>query len=121
MPEVMKVLFRLKQNNYHNKAQVTQRLPQLVPFINAEQANDIYLACCDFKHAAQALMQQKKSEYGIPSPSDQRRIDAVMLLQRAVSFLLLESLRNRKFADILIDIEALKLKYPVHDKKGKLV
>ncbi|PYS23706.1 MAG: hypothetical protein DMF72_08570 [Acidobacteria bacterium] len=34
----------------HNKAQIIQRLPQVVSFISKEQAEDIYRTCCGFKH-----------------------------------------------------------------------
>jgi hypothetical protein len=104
-----------------NKAQVTQRLPQLVSFINAQQAEDIYHTCCDFKHAAAAMLQQARISGGAFSPSDQRRVDAVILLRRAVRDLLTRALRDRAFADILADPNLLRQKYPVYNKKGKLI
>lgn len=105
----------------HNKAQVVQRLPQLVPFVTLQQAEDIYLTCCDFKHAAQAILQQKSSASGTIVPGDQRRIDAVILLRRAIRDLLIRALRDRSFADVLADPKLLKQKYPVYDKKGNMV
>ncbi len=105
----------------HNKAQVVQRLPQLVSFVSSQQAEDIYLTCCDFKHAAQAILQQKSSASGVIAPSDQKRIDAVILLRRAIRDLLIRALRDRSFADILADPKLLRQKYPVYDQKGNLV
>jgi hypothetical protein len=104
-----------------NKAQVTQRLPQLVSFIDAQQAEDIYLTCCDFKHAAAAMLQQKPTSSGAFSPTDQRRVDAVILLRRAIRDLLTRALRDRGFADILADPPLLRQKYPVYDRKSKLI
>jgi len=104
-----------------NKAQVTQRLPQLVSFVNAQQAEDIYLTCCDFKHAAAAMLQQRPTSSGAFSPTDQRRVDAVILLRRAIRDLLTRALRDRTFADILADPKLLRQKYAVYNKKGKLI
>jgi len=104
-----------------NKAQVTQRLPQLVSFVNAKQAEDIYLTCCDFKHAAQALLQVSPSINGILAPSDQKRLDAVILLRRAIRELLIRAIRDRSFADKLADPKLLRTAYPVYDNSGKLV
>jgi hypothetical protein len=105
----------------HNKAQVVQRLPQLVSFITKQQAEDIYLTCCDFKHAAQAMLQQKSSASGVVAPSDQRRIDAVKLLRQAIRELLVRALRDRSFADILADPKLLSQKFPVYDRNGNLI
>lgn len=96
-----------------NQAQVTQRLPQLVSFISQQQAMDIYLTCCDFKHAAKGLEQQKRSKSGELAPNDQKRLDAVILLRRAVRDLLIRALRDRSFADTLADPKLLKQKYKV--------
>jgi hypothetical protein len=104
----------------HNRAQVTQRLPQLVSFISTKQAEDIYLLCCDFKHAAQAML-QKSSGIGAIDSSDQRRLDSVNLLHKAVRQLLLDSLKDRNFADILADPDKLKQTHQVLDSKGRLV
>jgi hypothetical protein len=104
-----------------NKAQVTQRLPQLVSFIDAQQAEDIYLTCCDFKHAAAAMLQQKLTSSGAFSPTDQRRVEAVILLRRAIRDLLTRALRDKAFADILAYPPLLRQKYPVYDKQSKLI
>jgi hypothetical protein len=104
----------------HNKAQVTQRLPQLVPFVSTKQAEGIYLLCCDFKHAAQAML-QKSTGINAIDPIDQERIDSVDLLHKAVRYLLLESLKDRAFADILADPSKLRQTYRALDPKGKLV
>ena len=104
----------------HNKAQVTQRLPQIVSFISRQQAEDIYLLCCDLKHAAQAML-QNSIEAGPISPGDQKRIDSVGLLHEAVRCLLLRSLRERAFADTLVDINKLKTTYKAFDPKGNLI
>lgn len=104
----------------HNKAQVTQRLPKLVSFISVQQAEDIYSVCCDFKHSAQAILQKSGSK-GVIDPSDLRRIDAVNLLHESVRHLLLESLKNRSFADILVDLGKLRQTYQAFDSKGRLV
>ena len=106
--------------NKHNKAQVTQRLPQLVSFVSAPQAENIYSLCCDFKHAAQAML-QKSSGAGVIDPSDQRRIDSVHLLHKGVRHLLLESLKDRTFADVLADPAKLRQTYRAFDPKGNLV
>jgi hypothetical protein len=104
-----------------NQAQVTQRLPQLISFISTQQAKEIYLTCCDFKHAAQALMQQKTSSIGALAASDQKRLDAVILLRRAIRDILIKALRDRSFADVLADPKLLRQKYKVYDRKGNLV
>jgi hypothetical protein len=104
-----------------NKAQVTQRLPQLVPSISRSQAEDIYNTCSDFKHAAAALAQDKNSGGGIFTPSDQKRWGAVVLLRQAVRGILLNALQNRNFADILANPTLLKRTYPVYDNKGNLI
>jgi len=105
-------------HNY-NKAQVTQRLPQLVPFVSSKQAEDIYLLCCDFKHAAQAMLQKSIGTSAI-DPADQKRIDSVNLLHKAVRHLLLASLRDRTFADVLVDPSTLRQTYRAFDPKGNL-
>ena len=104
-----------------NKAQVTQRLPQLVDFVTEQQAEWIYLTCCGFKHSAEPLMLQKKSCVGALSPSDQKRLNAVILLRQAVRELIIKALRDRSFADDLADPKLLRQKYKVYDRKGKLV
>lgn len=104
-----------------NKAQVTQRLPQLISFINTEQAEDIYRTCGGFKHSAEAMLQDKQSSSGVFTAADQRRVDAVKLLRRAVRELLVKVLRDRAFANILADPNLLRQNYPVYDKKGKPV
>jgi hypothetical protein len=104
----------------HNKTQVTERLPQLVSFISARQAEDIYLLCCDLKHAAKAML-QTSIETGPISLDDQKRIDSTGLLHEAVRYLLLRSLRERTFADTLADIDKLKTTYKVFDPKGNLI
>lgn len=104
-----------------NKAQVTQRLPTLVPSISTRQAEDIYHTCCDFKHAAAAMLQQKRASGGAFSPADQRRVDAVILLRRAIRELLTRALRDRAFADVLADPRLLRQKYPAYDRSGKLI
>ena len=104
----------------HNRAQVTQRLPQLVSFVSTKQAEDIYLLCCDFKHAAQAMLHKSTGTSEI-DPLDQKRIDSVNLLHKAVRHLLLESLKDRAFADILADPSNLRKTYQAFAPKGKLV
>lgn len=104
----------------HNRAQVTQRLPQLVSFVSNKEAEDIYSLCCEFKHAAQAML-QKSSEIDASDPSDQRRIDSVNLLHKAVRHLLLESLKDRTFADMLVNPDKLRQTYRAFDPKGNLV
>jgi hypothetical protein len=105
-----------------NRAQVTQRLPGLVSFgISAQQAEDIYQTCCDFKHAAAAMFAQAPTSTGALTASDQRRADAVILLRRAVRDLLTRAFRDRTFADMLADPNLLRQQHPVYDRKGKLV
>lgn len=105
-----------------NKAQVTQRLPQLVSFpITPQQADDIYETCCDFKHEAAAMFAQEPTSTGVLTASDQRRADAVILLRRAVRDLLTKAFRDRAFADMLADPNLLRRQHPVYDRKGKLV
>jgi hypothetical protein len=103
----------------HNKAQVTQRLPALIPFISSAQASDIYALCCDFKHAATAMLQHSVDASSI-TPADQKRIECVGLLHKAVRTLLLRSLRERAFADILADVDLLTTKYPA-SWNGKVI
>lgn len=107
-------------DSQYNKAQVTQRLPQLVSFISQKQAKDIYLLCCDFKHSASGLLKDSPTINNVLSSSDQSRKDAVILLRRALRYLLTKSLRERQFADILADPQLLKQTYKVH-KNGKLI
>jgi hypothetical protein len=104
----------------HNKAQVTQRLPQIASFVSKKQAEDIYSLCCDFKHAAQALL-TKSTEMGVIDPGDQTRIEAVSLLHEAVRHLLLRSLSERAFADTLVDVTKLRQTYQAFDSKGNLI
>lgn len=104
----------------HNKMQVVKRLPQLVSFISEDQAEHIYLTCCDFKHSAQSMLQEKSSN-GIIAPSDQIRLDSVKLLRQAIRELLNRALNDRSFADILADPEKLRKAYPVYDKNGKVI
>ena len=103
-----------------NKAQVTQGLPQLVSFISITEAEEIYSLCCDFKHAAQAMLQKSRGT-SVIDPSDQRRIDATNLLHKAVRHLLLESLKDRNFADMLVNPALLRQTYQAFDSRGKLV
>lgn len=105
-----------------NKAQVTQRLPKLVSVpISAQQAEDIYLICCDFKHAAAAMFEEGPTLGGRLSPKDQKRAEAVNLLRIAVRDLLLRALRDRTFADILANPRLLNSQYPVLDRRGRPV
>lgn len=104
----------------HNKAQVTQRLPKLLSFISSGQASDIYSICCDFKHAATAMLQHSMDATSI-APADQRRIDAVSLLHEAVRSLLLRALSEREFADTLVNVDKLRTTYQAFDSKGKLI
>jgi hypothetical protein len=106
---------------HFNKAQVTQRLPRLVPFVSTQQALDIYTTCGDIKHAAEALQQQPLTAIGTLTPSDQRRLDAAVLLRQAVRDLLLRVLRDRTLADTLADPNLLKQAHPVLDQNGKLL
>jgi hypothetical protein len=104
----------------HNKAQVTQGLPKLVPFVSSFQAEDIYLLCCDLKHAAAAML-QKSIDAGPITAADQKRIDSVRLLHEAVRSLLLRALRERSFADILANADKLRTTYQAFDSKGNLI
>jgi hypothetical protein len=103
----------------HNRAQVTQRLPQLVPFITTDQAVDIYLLCCDFKHAAAAMLQDSVSATAI-SPADQKRINCVRLLHEAVRTILLRALTEKAFADTLTDVDLLTTTFKAF-LNGKLI
>jgi hypothetical protein len=103
-----------------NKAQIIQRLPQLVSFINQQQAGDIYDTCCGFKHEAQAMLQHLPGSTGELAPTDQRRVDSVTLLRRAIRELLTRALRERSFADILADPKILRQCYPAY-QNGKLI
>ena len=105
----------------HNKAQINQRLPQLVAFVTPQQAEDIYRTCCGFKHEAQAMIQHKPVSTGMFKPSDQRRVDAVKLLRRAIRDLLIRAFRDRSFADVLSNPQLLRHTYPVFDRKGQLI
>jgi hypothetical protein len=103
-----------------NKAQVTERLPQLVPFVTTQQAEDIYKLCGDLKHAAQAMLQNSAAE-GPFSANDQVRIDCVRLLHEAVRHLLLRALKERAFADTLANVHVLSTTYRAFDFKGRLI
>jgi hypothetical protein len=103
-----------------NKAQVTQRLPQLVPFITAQRARDIYDLCCDIKHAAAPMLKTSLANAQVTA-NDQTRIDAVSSLYEAVRSLLRRSLMDRSFAETLSDSNKLKTTYQVYDSKGHLV
>lgn len=105
----------------HNKAQVTQRLSQLVSFVTQDQAEDIYKLCGNFKHAAEAMLKDPSSVRGKLAESDQKRVDAVILLRLAIRDLLVRALRERAFADLLADKDLLRKRYPVYDQKGKLL
>jgi len=105
----------------HNKAQVTQRLPQLVPFIRPDEAESIYKLCAGFKHAAEAMLQDPSSISGNLAAGDQERVNAVRLLRQALRDLLVRALTDRAFADLLSDKDLLRRSYPVFDRKGKLL
>lgn len=105
----------------NNRAQVTQRLTQLIAFVDENAVADIYELCAGFKHSAEAMLQQSPSASGMYAPSDQRRVDAVKLLRRAIRDLLIRALKDRSFADLLADRTLLKQAYPVYDRKGNLV
>lgn len=105
----------------HKGAQVTQRLPALVPFVSTSQATDIYETCCDFKHAAAAMLKQGLTSSGAFTLDDQRRIDSVMILRKAVRHILMRCLQDRQLAEVLCNESLLKQRYPVYDKRGKLV
>ena len=102
-----------------NKDQVTQRLPQLVPFISPQQAVDIYQLCGGFKHAAEAILQDSKGD-GPLSSRDQKRVDCVPLLHESVRYLLLKALQEREFADVLANVDVLTETYPAYHN-GKLI
>lgn len=120
-PVIHSALEAMICTTYHsNKAQVTQRLPQLVPFISSRQAADIYSLCGDLKHAAQAML-QNSAEEGPFSSSDQARIDSVGLLHEAVRYLLLKALKEREFADTLANVDRLTTAYPAFDSKRRLI
>jgi hypothetical protein len=105
----------------HNRAQVTQRLPKLVSFVSEDQAADIYELCGSFKHAAEAMLQQPSSASGEVAESDQKRINAVHSLRRAVRDLLIRALRDQSFAKLLADKNLLRKNYPVYDRKNKVL
>jgi hypothetical protein len=105
----------------NNRAQVTQRLPQLVTFVNQDTAADIYELCAGFKHSAEAMLQQPVSASGMFSPNDEKRVEAVKLLRRAIRDLLIRALKDRSFADLLADKMLLSQTHPVYDRNGKLV
>jgi hypothetical protein len=96
----------------HNKAQITQRLPILVPSISPVQASRIYSLCCDFKHAAAAMLRHSLDSNSI-APADEERIECVGLLHGAVRTLLVKSLRERTFADTLANVDLLDEAYPI--------
>ncbi len=105
----------------HNKAQVVQRLSQLVLFVNKDEAGDIYALCCGFKHAAEAILQHTTSVGKTLAKPDQRRVNAVILLRRAIRDLLIRALRDRSFADLLCDRNLLNQRYQVYDRKGNVL
>jgi hypothetical protein len=89
--------------------------------IGSDQAVDIYELCGSFKHAAEAMLQQPSSAGGEVAESDQRRINAVRLLRRAIRDLLIRALRDQSFAKLLADKNLLRKNYPVYDRKNKIL
>lgn len=86
-----------------------------------DQAEDIYKLCGNFKHAAEAMLRESSSANGKLAESDQKRVDAVILLRLAIRNLLVRALNDRSFADVLADKVLLKQRYPVYDRQGKLI
>lgn len=103
-----------------NMAQVTQRLPQLVPFISSQQATDIYKLCGNLKHAAEAMLQDSNEEVPL-SDRDQARVDCVSLLHESVRYLLLKALKDRHFADTIANVDVLTETYPAYNNRGRLI
>jgi|GEM_PF-267496 len=98
-----------------NKAQITQRLPRLVPEITEKQASAIYELCCDFKHAA-APLNLVTSE---GASNDQERYEATEWLEQALRCLFQKALTEPSFADLLADRGELARRYPVSSPKSK--
>lgn len=101
--------------SYYNKAQVTQRLPQLVTWIDEQKAEKIYEVCCELKHSAYPILKHSPSIQDIQSSNDQEAIDAVDSLRNAIREILIKALRDLKFADILADPQLLASTYKVYN------
>lgn len=105
----------------HNRSQVVQRLPALVPFVTADEASTIYETCSDIKHAAAAMLQRGIQEDGSMTEGDSQRVEAANKLRMAVRHLLRRSLRDKAFAEVLATPSLLKKQYPVVDRRGRLL
>lgn len=105
----------------HNKRQIVKRLPQIMPSISEQQAEEIYLLCCEFKHTAAKWLQNSQHPYQILSPKDQSRKDTVSLLRKTIREILIKAIRNNKFAKTLADPKLLKQTYKVYDSRKNLI
>jgi len=66
------------------------------------------------------MLQEARDSAEALTSSDQRRVNSVILLRRAIRHLLMKSLQERSFADILADRELVRQHYPVY-KDGNLI
>ena len=115
----------------NNKAQFTQRLPKVMRYVSKSQvkcihvskkrAETIYNICCKFKHEAQPVLLNELLSGGQIHSDDKNRIGAIKLLRKAVRHILIEVLRNRKFANTIISRVRLVSRYRAFDQNGKLI
>jgi uncharacterized protein (DUF433 family) len=114
------------------KAQITQRLPRLVPEITDREASLIYNLFEDIKYAATPLQLKTITAEELTSENQDRpadvelvadnreRLDAVMWLERSLRSLLERAVADEKFAALLADREEFTRQYPVEVKKSSI-
>lgn len=114
------------------KAQITQRLPRLVPGMTDRQARTIYNLSEDIKYAATPLQlrtieSEDFTQHNRVRPDDvelvddnQERRDAVTLLERSLRLILERAIVDPSFADLLADGGEFARQYPVEIKKSSI-
>jgi hypothetical protein len=98
-----------------NKKQIVGRLPQIIPTINGQDTEKIYKLCCEFKHAAAPWFLDALQPGGKLTPSDQERLDSVILLRQIIRKILRKAIEDISFADKLADPQILRTAFPVYN------
>lgn len=112
------------------KAQITQRLPRLVPEITERQAIVIHNLYDDITRAATPLQlkmvagqdrieQERPDEVELVG-DNQERLNAVLWLEKSLRLLLERAIADQSFADLLADGEEFARQYPVEIKKSSI-
>jgi hypothetical protein len=90
-----------------NRAQITKRLPLLLPTIVTEQqAEAIYDLHNAFKHEARGMTKDE--------------LEVAALLQMCLRALLLKALEDRSFAEMLCNHDLMRQSYPVQTGRGMM-